>query len=311
VSGVSKREMLFVLGDLPLGETRRLSYVTIPDSRAEGREEVNSARAEALTPGGYPVTAGPAQAAVRVAGSLVPSESVIVGRVYVDDNHNGFFDEGEVGVPVARIYLEDGTFTLTDVVGKYHLEGVRPGLHVVKVDAATLPEGLMSFASWSSSAGGAGTQFAETGPANLLKTNVATGGWGIAVSRLRARAWYRTRERLAPRGNPRDEEDLEAVDQGESGPDERDELLVENQELLLADAGAPETREPESPGAGPLPPHLEYVKLAAIEVLPEGLLAFRDDRLLADLAGRERITAMGLAEALQYRAREAPRLPAR
>jgi hypothetical protein len=149
---------------------------------------------------------------VRVAGSLVPSESVVVGRVYVDDNHNGAFDEGEVGVPGARVYLEDGTFTLTDVVGKYHVEGVRPGLHVVKVDAATLPEGLMSFASWSHSAGGAGTRFAETGGAELSKSNIATGGWGIAVSRLRARAYYRKVERAGPKGNPRDEEDLDQVD---------------------------------------------------------------------------------------------------
>ncbi|HEY3174337.1 MAG TPA: hypothetical protein VGK94_01110 [Candidatus Polarisedimenticolia bacterium] len=210
--GASRREMLFVLGDLPLGAGRRLSYMTIPDTRAEGNEEVNVARAEALTPGDHPVTAGPAQAAVRVSGSLVPTDSVVVGRVFVDDNHDGFFEEGEVGVPAARVYLEDGTFTLTDVAGKYHVEGVRPGLHVVKVDPATLPEGLMSFGSWTRSAGGAGTQFADTGGADLFKANVATGGWGIAVSRLRARALYRPRERGAPRGHTGDDEELQSVD---------------------------------------------------------------------------------------------------
>ncbi len=43
------------------------------------------------------------------------------------------------GLPGARIYLEDGTYVLTDENGKYHIEGVRPGTHVVQLDLESLP----------------------------------------------------------------------------------------------------------------------------------------------------------------------------
>ncbi|HKY32057.1 MAG TPA: hypothetical protein VJV23_05925 [Candidatus Polarisedimenticolia bacterium] len=186
--------LLLDLGDLPPGATRRLTYVTVATARAEGGERANRAWAEGRTPGGLSVTAGPAQAVLRVSGSLISGRSTIVGRVFVDDNRNGILDEGEPGVPWARIYLDDGTFVFTDVAGKYHLEGVRPGLRVVKVDETTLPDGLGPFASWMRSAGSGGTQFADLGSDQLFKSNVATGGWGIAVSRLLARGIYRRGE---------------------------------------------------------------------------------------------------------------------
>ena len=39
-----------------------------------------------------------------------------------------------------RIYLEDGTFVLTDEKGMFHFEGVKPGVHVVQLDLDSLPE---------------------------------------------------------------------------------------------------------------------------------------------------------------------------
>lgn len=185
------RSLLFDLGDLPLGAVRRITYVAVPSPRSDGRDAANQAWAEAATPAGAAVRAGPARAVVRVSGSLLSGEAVVLGRVFLDDDRDGVFDEGEAGVPAVRVYLEDGTYTLTDVVGKYHIEGVRPGLHVVKVDQATLPEGLGPVRAWSRSAGTPGTAFTDVGPDQLFKANVALGGFGIGMARLRARAVYR------------------------------------------------------------------------------------------------------------------------
>ncbi|MGH9869425.1 MAG: hypothetical protein ACREAA_14830 [Candidatus Polarisedimenticolia bacterium] len=188
---VAGGDLIFTLGDLALAERRRLSYVATANAPAEGKDGVNRAVAEAITPAAHPVTAGPAEAEVRVSGSLLTGEATIVGRVFVDDNRNGVPEDGEPGVPWARVYLEDGSFAMTDVTGKYHIEGVRPGLHVARVDERTLPDGLGSFASWSRSAGAASTQFVDVGSNQLFKTNAATGGWGLSVARLRARGVYR------------------------------------------------------------------------------------------------------------------------
>ncbi len=190
--GSSNRNLTFLLGDLAVGQTVRLGYVAIPTPIAEGHDGINRAEVRATTPSGTPVGAGPVEVRVRVDSSLVSGESVVMGRVFVDDNHNGLYDEGEVGVPMTRVYLEDGTFAITDVVGKYHIEAVRSGLHVLKTDASTMPEGLGAFASWSRSAGGGGTQFLDLGSDELFKSNVATGGWGISLARLDARGVYRT-----------------------------------------------------------------------------------------------------------------------
>lgn len=45
------------------------------------------------------------------------------------------------GIPGIRIYMEDGTFVITDKNGMYHFEGIKPGTHVLQVDKTTIPEG--------------------------------------------------------------------------------------------------------------------------------------------------------------------------
>ena len=152
---------------------------------------MNKALVTARTPGGSVVSAGPARAVVRVSGSLLSAEPVILGRVFLDDNHNGIVDEGEPGVPGARLFLEDGSWAVTDVLGKYHLEGARPGLHVLKVDETTIPHELAPFAHSLRSAGNGSTQFVDVGAGEVWKGNVAVSGWGSALSRLQARVVYR------------------------------------------------------------------------------------------------------------------------
>jgi len=63
----------------------------------------------------------------------------ITGRVVVGDCELSR-DEERVGVPGVRIFLEDGTFSVTDDGGRYHFEGVPAGTHVVQMDVATLPD---------------------------------------------------------------------------------------------------------------------------------------------------------------------------
>jgi len=46
------------------------------------------------------------------------------------------------GVKGIRLYLEDGRFVDSDEEGLYHFEGVRPGTHVVQIDADSVPDHL-------------------------------------------------------------------------------------------------------------------------------------------------------------------------
>jgi uncharacterized repeat protein (TIGR01451 family) len=76
-------------------------------------------------------------AIVRVQDELLATKSYILGRVAkgacTDDDFGG---QAMVGV---RVYLEDGTYSVTDKNGYYHFVGVRPGTHVVQLDLDSLP----------------------------------------------------------------------------------------------------------------------------------------------------------------------------
>lgn len=80
-----------------------------------------------------------AQAAVKVTPGVFSPDGFIVGKVFSDCNRNGVQDVGERGVPGVRIYMEDGSFVVTDREGKYNFYGIRPMTHVLKIDNTTLP----------------------------------------------------------------------------------------------------------------------------------------------------------------------------
>src|SRR3546814_864998 len=67
------------------------------------------------------------------------------------------------GIRGVRVMLQDGSYTVTDEDGRYHFEGVRPGLHVVQIDPSTLPldREAIDCARSTQSAGSAVSRFVE------------------------------------------------------------------------------------------------------------------------------------------------------
>ncbi|MBI4835365.1 MAG: PQQ-binding-like beta-propeller repeat protein, partial [Planctomycetes bacterium] len=83
-----------------------------------------------------PVTEGTSNIAreeVLVVPDPIFDLGTIIGKVFEDTNGNGIQDEGEVGVGQAKIIMEDGTVITTDKDGKYHVPGVVPGTHALKL----------------------------------------------------------------------------------------------------------------------------------------------------------------------------------
>lgn len=62
------------------------------------------------------------------------------GRVWMDANENGKFDEGETPLSDIRIITGSGRDTLTDNDGYFIIGDLPPGEHVVLIDEKTLPE---------------------------------------------------------------------------------------------------------------------------------------------------------------------------
>ncbi len=67
------------------------------------------------------------------------------------------------GIAGVRVMLQDGTYTVTDVDGRYHFEGLIPGVHVVQVDPSTFPldQKPVDCAQNTRSAGSAISRFVE------------------------------------------------------------------------------------------------------------------------------------------------------
>lgn len=79
-----------------------------------------------------------AAAKVEVRPGVLMQDGFVVGKVYTDCNRNAMQDKGELGIPGVRLYLEDGSFVVTDREGKYDFYGISAKTHVLKIDRTTL-----------------------------------------------------------------------------------------------------------------------------------------------------------------------------
>jgi uncharacterized repeat protein (TIGR01451 family) len=128
--------------NLAVIRTLTFSAVVMPGA-TEGSTISTSARL-AITAPLMPLAVG-ASTDVAIVGGLLSSHMIITGRVFVDRAHDGWFVRGDSGVAAVRVFLEDGESVLTDRDGRFSFPAARPGMHVLHLDASTLPRGLAPY----------------------------------------------------------------------------------------------------------------------------------------------------------------------
>ncbi len=139
--------------DLPFIETaangvldktsHTLTYKLRISAGAIDSDGVNSAKAIGLTETSYYIHSKVSTAKVKVSPSgILGDNGIIFGKIYVDADCSNLQSKGEWPIGGVKLYLEDGTWVITDGNGQYSLYGIKPGNHVVKVDPITLPEGI-------------------------------------------------------------------------------------------------------------------------------------------------------------------------
>ncbi len=132
VIGPDGRSLIFTIGDMAAGAIVTIDFVAAVSTAAPGR--YSSAADSADTAG---ILSNQAEVTVLIRDELFTNRSFLAGRV-VQLKECGDPDSA-VGVPGVRIFLEDGTFVITDQEGRYHIEGLKPGTHVVQLDPVTIP----------------------------------------------------------------------------------------------------------------------------------------------------------------------------
>ena len=124
-----------------------------------------------------------AMARVVVQGGLLGNDGFIVGKVFQDCNGNHLQDPGELGIPGVRIYLDDGTFAITDGEGKYSIYGVPGRTHMLKVDSYTLPAGSSLVAISNRNAGDGGSRFVDLKFGEMHKADFAISNCSVAITK--------------------------------------------------------------------------------------------------------------------------------
>ena len=161
-------------------EVLALTYVVeVTPGAREGRAVNN-----AWVSGQGVATSNRAQAVVFVQDDLLRNFGTIVGQVLAGPCN-------EPGLPVSgvRVLLEDGTFVLTDEQGRYHVEGLQPGAHVVHLEVSTLPRDLEPLACERNNrfAESSTTQFVELQGGSLWRADFRVQAPGVAQGPLQGR----------------------------------------------------------------------------------------------------------------------------
>ena len=131
----------FRLGQLPHAATIHLLYRVRVGANARIGEQENVASASGLFPSGERVQTPSARASVFISAGAFSTQQVLVGRVFVDVNGNGKFDDGDRPAPGVRLYLNDGQSVITDSAGLYNFPSLGDGPQVISLDPVSVPSG--------------------------------------------------------------------------------------------------------------------------------------------------------------------------
>lgn len=110
-----------------------LTYLAEIRQDAQPGDAINVAQARDNRGAVSPVT----DASVRIERDGISERFTIIGRI--TDGGCTVDPREAAGIGGIRVMLQDGTYTVTDPDGRYHFEGIRPGLHVVQIDPSTFP----------------------------------------------------------------------------------------------------------------------------------------------------------------------------
>lgn len=138
---VSGDDLLFRISDLPHGATAHLLYRVRVGANAREGDQENLAVGSGVFPSGERTDTPPARAMVSISAGIFSTRQVIVGRVFIDTNGNGQFDDGDRPAPGIRLYLSNGQSVITDSAGLYNFPSLGDGPQVISLDPISVPKG--------------------------------------------------------------------------------------------------------------------------------------------------------------------------
>lgn len=173
----------FPIGSLQPGAEATITYSSQLGPGSVRSDGVNRAVAQGLLdPDGtgsaseIVVASVQARAEVLVDAGVFTDRGYIIGKVYADCDFDRQQGHEEIGIPGIRIYLNDGTYVVTDAEGKYSFYGLESKTWVMKLDNTTLPPGFQPKALDNRHAGVGDSRFVDLKNGELHRADFADGG---------------------------------------------------------------------------------------------------------------------------------------
>jgi uncharacterized repeat protein (TIGR01451 family) len=141
------------IGPIAPSQSRTLTYQLIIGSDTKKGERVNAAYCQFFDVSWK--VSNTAREKVRIIDDPLFDLGTIIGKVFYDVNSDGVPQMAEPGVAGAQVIMEDGTIVTTDNEGRFHIPGVAPGRHLLKLQRynsspqlVNITEGLLAKANF-------------------------------------------------------------------------------------------------------------------------------------------------------------------
>lgn len=158
----------FAVGEVKANSEAILIYRVNIGAGASLGDATNRAFAQA---GG--LTSNTASFRISVQGGVFSDRGYVVGKVFADANGNSRQDAGELGVPGVRLYMEDGTYAITDMEGRYSFYNVSPRSHVLKLDTYSAPKNALLSSTGGRNFGDPGSIFLDMKAGEMRRADFA------------------------------------------------------------------------------------------------------------------------------------------
>lgn len=141
---INGNKLSWDIESLEAGEKKEIVFrVRVKAGQQRGRL-VSRAKVYGVSEYGEKTAAGPASASIRIVEGIFTRKGIITGSVFFDSDSSGRRGENEDGIFGVSVFLENGTYSITDSSGAYSIPGVIEGTHVLRVDPESLPDTLIS-----------------------------------------------------------------------------------------------------------------------------------------------------------------------
>ena len=167
--GSQGSRLRFAIGTLTAGSQVNLTYRLRVGAGSQSGDGINTAQARNAS-----IVSNRTSVRVQVVGGVFSEQAYLIGRVTAAACQSGDYPDG-LGVPGVRIFLQDGTYAVTDGQGKYSFYNLTPRTHVAKVDTTTLPAGTLLQIVGNRDALDAGSQFVDVTKGEMRKANFVLG----------------------------------------------------------------------------------------------------------------------------------------